>query len=249
MSKLICHLILLYAIFLASCKKDDLNKSINKCQVSLKDSSFKVYEVIGLEGNQKRIECDIIVASRNLTYFSANDSLADDYIWKIGNDPKTFRGRTIQIMFDKAVGYLDIELQVIRNASNVCYNSLTGKSIYRKTISVLSYQFAPLIGTYYGFNKSNTGKSFTVEILNNGLKNIPDQPSFNYNYNNEIIYGSCAFFIAGAGTYDPNFGAYATSGFGYLVNGKQLEIDYQYRKPLSDTSFRIVADTFYGIKQ
>lgn len=232
-----------------SCKKNISNQEINSCNGGIKDTSFKILELVGLEPHQKFFECDTIVASRNLVYFVANDSTADEYSWNFEGYPTIFTGRSITLRLDYPIDNLDITLTVKRNATNACFNYLPAVAHYKKHIAIVSPDNSPLLGRYYGYNASNPTKYFSIFILSNGLKNFPDTFTGNYYFKNEIIYGSCAFFIAGRGTYDPAYGAYGTEGFGYLKEHNKLIIDYNFQRPLMPATYTIVKDTFYGIKE
>jgi hypothetical protein len=239
----------LLIIGFSACDKTGVNEEVTVCK-SINDSSFSIKELVGLEGNQKLFEANIIVASRSLTYLVANDSLANEYSWRFSSSPQVFYGRSVGVVFNQAIGNEKIKLTIKRNPDNPCFGALSAQSEYSREIALVEVQSNPLLGSYYGYNASDKSSYFIVQILQNGIKNIPLKTEGSYYLQNEIIYGSSAFYIAAAGTFDPAYGAYATEGFGYLTNhNKGVEIDYKYKKPLGSSMYSIIKDTFYGIKQ
>lgn len=232
-----------------SCHKRGVSEFGN-CKSSIKDSSFRIEESVGLSGSERNFSVDTVVTSRNLTYFRANDTTADEYVWRFDGDPRTFTGREVALRLDQPIGKLNVTLIQSRDASNPCYNSLPHQVKYTKNLVIVNPNQNPVIGTYLGYTTSERNRQFLVSVLSNGLKNIPFPNTESYSFPNEIIYGSSSFYIAGAGTYDPSNGAYATSGFGFLSNNNQkLEIDFTYKKPSGVSGTVVLKDTFYGIKQ
>jgi hypothetical protein len=229
------------------CKKQDHITGGSSCKASAADSSFRIEELIGFN-EKKFFETDTVVNSRNPIYLNANDTTADEYLWNFDIDPRTFTGKSVAFSIDQPAGIIKITLTQKRSGSNACAGLLPSEIQFVKYLTVVDGSANPLIGNYYGYNQSDKNKFFTISILQNGLKNLPFTTSGNYYLQNEIIYGSTAFYIAGSGTYDPGYGAYATEGFGYIKKDNRLEIDYTYKLP-SANGFIITKDTFYGIKQ
>ena len=235
-------------LFLAGCKKNKVQDP-KSCAVNISDSSFVIQELIGLDSIQRFFECDTISASRRLTYFTAKDTTGDEYVWNFEGDPRVFSGKSVSFRLDQPINDLNITLTIKRNSSNTCFNFLPHSIEYSKKLTVVETTNNPILGKYYGYNKSNPAKYFSILLLLNGLKNLPDSTTGNYYLQNEIIYGSSAFYIAGAGTYDPDNGAFATQGFGFLKDHNKLEIDYTFKRPTSSNGYMSIKDTFYGIKQ
>lgn len=247
--KFLALTISVFFILLYSCDKKRNQDPVSLCKSNLQDTSFRIGEFVGLPGSERFYEADTIVASRNAVRLLANDSLADEYTWHFSTSSQLFSGRSVSVVFDQPIGAVQIILTIKRNPNNPCVGRFPAQAEYRKTVVIVDANSSPLLGTYSGYNMSDKSKTFSVQVLSNGIKNIPLPTTGNYWMQNEIIYGSSAFFMAGAGTYDPPYGAYATEGFGYLIKPKTIEIDYQYKKPVGSSDYTVMKDTFYGIKQ
>jgi hypothetical protein len=248
------NLLFLLSFFLflivLSCGKDKPEAAVSRCRASAADTSFQIQERVGIDDSARFFATDTIIASRELVYFTAKDTTADVYQWQIGTDPRTFTGKSVQLMFDAPYGTINIKLTQKRNAGNACLGVLPAERVYTKNLTVVSdASQLPMVGDFYGYNLSHPSQKFTVSILRNGVTNMPFPTGKPYNFQNEVSYGSTAFYLGGRGTYDPDFGAYATSGFGYLKErNRELQIDYSYRMPTA-TGSTLVKDTFIGVKQ
>lgn len=246
-----CLLLVLASLLLLiapACRKQKSLKESDVCLAAGKDTSFRIEERLG--GDAPRFfATDTVMASQELVYFTACDSTADEYSWQVGLDSRTFSGRTLQLSFGNVHGPLTIQLTQRRRPTNACYGQLPSEATYRRILTVVSPNDAPIRGSFYGCNKSDTAKKFTVTVLDNGVTNIPFPTGKDYQFWNEVDYSSTAFYLKGGGTYDPEHGAFATSGYGYLKGGNRaLQIAYSYRKPTT-TGVELLKDTFYGIKQ
>jgi hypothetical protein len=241
--------LLIVAFGMNACKKRSVNETVSACSAG-KDSSFTVKDLVGLSDDERLFDVETIMASRNAIFLTANDSLADSYEWSFSKSPTVFSGRSVNIILDRPIGDLKITLTIKRSPSHPCFAERGAQSVYSRNVTVVEPDAHPLFGKYYGYNTSNKAKFVTVEVLRNGLKNIPFETTAHYYFQNEIYGGSSGFYIGGGGTFDPDYGAYGTQGWGYLLNNnKELKIEYQYKLPRNVTGRLYVKDTFYGLKQ
>ncbi|HYH14528.1 MAG TPA: hypothetical protein VD794_04885 [Flavisolibacter sp.] len=234
---------------LQACKKSRVTLSEEPaCKLFPQDTSFTVALPIGPENDQRFFDADTVFSSWNPLHFTANDTTADEYVWKFSGDPRTYTGRQIKLAFTKEEEAVYITLTQKRKPTNPCAGSRPLEQVFTRRVTVVEPNKTPILGQFYGYNASNPTVKFTVEILNNGLRNLPLMPGGTYDYFNEIDYAPNAIYIKGLGTYDPPFGAYSTSGFGFLKNNNTaIQINYSYRIPSS--VYTRVTDTFYGIKK
>lgn len=243
-------LCILSFLLLLSCSKDKPHDPFEACKANTSDTSFLIQELVGIADSVRYFSTDTIFASRELTYFTAVDTTADEYTWQFGSDQRTFSGQTVTLKFTEPYGAIRVRLVQKRNPANPCYGKLPSEVRYVKELFLVEPAKAPIMGVFYGYNQSGPTRKFTVSVLINGVTNIPFPTGKDYNFHNEVGYGSTAFYLGGRGTYDPEFGAYGTSGFGFLKEGNRvLQIDYSYRKPLANGSVEVVRDTFTGVKQ
>lgn len=238
---------ILFFGLLLSCRKEKPLDPYWACKATKADTSFQIQELVGFWDSTRYFSTDTIFASHNLTYFKATDTTADEYIWQFGTDPRTFSGKTVSLKFTQPYGAVPVTLIQKRIPGNQCYGKLPSEVTYTKNLIVVT---KPLIlGNFYGYNQSDTTKKFMVSVLNNGVTNIPFPTGHQYNFWNEVEYGSTSFYLAGSGTYDPDFGAYATSGYGYLKNDNQvLYIDYFYSMPTANGRI-LKKDTYIGVRK
>lgn len=249
-TNLLFFIFILSSVFVFSCGKRKPIENTATCKASTADTSFFIQEKVGVFDSVRLFATDTIIASRELIYFSARDTTADEYTWSVGTDPRTFSGKALQLMFDQPYGTLDVKLVQKRMAANPCFGKLPTEVTYTRRLTVVgNASQLPITGNYYGYNLSDTTKKFTVSVLQNGVTGIPFPTGKDYNFRNEVSMGSTAFYLWGTGTYDPGFGAYATEGFGYLKEGNRiLQIDYFYKMPTANGSTP-KKDTFIGVKQ
>ena len=235
--------ILLCALIFIACKKDEQEVEV-LCKSSIADSSFIIYQPLGPSENERWFETDTIGASNDLIHFFAVDSTADEYSWQFSGDPRVFYGRQVRLRFLSEEEVL-ITLTQKRFPANYCYNILPNEKTYTKKLVVVPLAETPIYGKYFGHNASDTTIKFTIEILRNGLTNLPNGSQ--YDHRNEIYYASNAIYIGGVGTYDPDYGAYATEGYAYLQDrNSRIQVNYSYKTPASGGTH--IKDTFYGIK-
>jgi hypothetical protein len=240
-------ILILTCLSILSCVKEIEKENPDTCKVSTKDSSFRIEQVIGPDEDKRFFESDTIPSSRNTIYFTAVDSTADEYLWQFSGDPRIFKGKQVTLAFIY-VETVEVTLTIRRNPSNKCYEKFGEETTFKRNLTVVNPGESPIIGKYYGYNVSDTSKKFLVEVIANGLRNLPFTTTGDYYFQNEVQYASSAIYIGGIGTYDPPFGAYATEGFGYFKNNNTtIQIDYSYRMPA--TGYTRIKDTFYGIKQ
>ena len=237
-------------LLLLSCSKDRPHNSFAACKASTSDTSFLIQELVGITDSVRYFSTDTIFASQDLSYFKAVDTTADEYSWQFGADQRTFSGKTVTLKFTEPYGSVRVRLVQKRNPDNPCYGKLPSEVMYEKELFVVEPAKAPIISDFYGYNRSDPTRKFTVSVLRNGVTNIPFPTGKDYNFRNEVGYGSTAFYLGGGGTYDPEYGAYGTSGFGFLKEGNRvLQIDYTFRNPLAGGGVEVGRDTFMGVKQ
>lgn len=246
---IITAFLIILSTTLYSCKKSRVTLPEEPaCKILPKDTSFTVALPIGPENDQRFFDTDTVVSSWDRLYFTANDSTADEYVWQFSGDPRTFSGRQIKLAFTQEEEAVYITLTQKRKPTNPCAGARPLEQVFTRKVTVVKPEHAPILGQYYGYNSSNPAIKFTVEILNNGMQNLPLMPGGTYDYRNEIDYAANAIYIKGHGTYDPPFGAYNTEGFGFLKDkNTAIQINYSYRTPASGHTR--LKDTFYGIKR
>jgi len=164
------HLFFFLLLALAGCKSCDREKAIPPVEKPL-SAAFRFYDQVGgtdapiNEPGFRMIETDTFYQSKRGTYwpirviYQADDTSADNYSWKVGDDPRTFYNKASALQFSNP-GTYPVTLKISRQGKDgkVTSDSLT------KNFTIIRKEFHPIIGKYVGFNVSKPDSLFKVYI-------------------------------------------------------------------------------------
>ena len=134
-------------------------------------ASFNFYDQVGPFGSTigdpsyRLIETDTFYLAKAGTYTSfrviyiASDSTCDSYTWKIGDDPRTFKGKTSALLFDSP-GLYAVNLKVTKTAKD----GTKQKDSLTRNFRIIQTEYFPIIGKYIGYNISKPDSLFKFFI-------------------------------------------------------------------------------------
>lgn len=164
------HLFFFLLLALAGCKSCDREEAIPPIEKPL-SAAFRFYDQVGgtdapiNEPGFRMIETDTFYQSKRGTYwpirviYQADDTSADNYSWKVGDDPRTFYNKASALQFSNP-GTYPVTLKISRQGKDgkVTSDSLT------KNFTIIRKETHPLIGKYVGFNVSKPDSLFRIYI-------------------------------------------------------------------------------------
>lgn len=138
------------------------------CQgVEKKVLDFQIFERITNFGDvDTLIATDTVLAVTNVV-FEANGDY-DSYAWQIGDDPRVFTEKRVALRFLGDFGRVQVKLVATWQPSG-CFPEETGADTVEKTLTLISRDRAPIIGTYRGSLRSNPNDVFDIQVNRVGI--------------------------------------------------------------------------------
>lgn len=246
-------LILLGAfLFLFSgCRKcdDPCNKECDNydpcCATSPLTAEFAYYEDVDLssfpylKGLKKRIiEADTVLDTSPVL-FKAEFEDADEYTWRVGNDPREWSGKEFRLRFrDVPSGTsVPVTLTVRKTNDRICNPDAESEVSFTKNVVVMRPEFSPLIGRFQGIKKSTPSETIIVHFTHYSpdteppnLNNMPQIDWLFPNCGGELIelkrlsgYDFMYFNF-----YDIYYCCFEAQGFAWINENDELEIEFKH---------------------
>ncbi|HCS19730.1 MAG TPA: hypothetical protein DIW47_04060 [Bacteroidetes bacterium] len=92
-----------------------------------------------------------------LVNFDLEDKSCDSVWWKVGNDPRTFRGKNFSLSFAN-LGTIDVTCIVYNHKSSVCTND-DGYDTVVRSLELMPFEMSPTKGNYRGYFSNDPGKT------------------------------------------------------------------------------------------
>ena len=99
------------------------------------------------------------------TIFEADQDYTS-YLWRVGNDPRTWTTKSFSLTFDQPLGNVPVTLIVQKLPNKTCFPKDNGIDTLVKTFYVKQYVKGPskFVGNYEGFEVGNETSAYTVRI-------------------------------------------------------------------------------------
>lgn len=128
--------------------------------------NFQILENVG----DSLVETDTALQYGYITFKAPDDY--DTYDWTIGTDPRSFTEKEVRLLFTEAEGRVDITLKSTKT-QDPCFPDDPTELTITKSVYVVQWQYAPIIGKYAGYFESTPLVKDTIEI-----KYIPSYDEF-----------------------------------------------------------------------
>lgn len=128
--------------------------------------NFQILENVG----DSLVETDTALQYNYITFKAPDDY--DSYEWIIGTDPRSFTEKEVRLLFTQAEGRVDITLKSTKT-QDPCFPDDPTELTITKSVYVVQWQYAPIIGKYAGYFESTPFVKDTIEI-----KYIPSYDEF-----------------------------------------------------------------------
>ena len=231
---------------LAGCQHKDPDPCAAQTPTS---AAFTMQEQLGILGKFRRFQVDSAIASGIVpVVFTALDSTAEVYEWRIGTESQPRLGRSIVLGFQNPYDAVDIRLTVKKQPNPHCFPDDDGVDAQQQKLVIIPREESPIIGVYEGYNLSAPGNRFRITIESGGILNLPR--GCRYDLRNDFLLGARSVYVFSS-VFSQEYGAGAINGWGALAsdNRNTIRFEYDYNdatKPL--VSSPRLHDTFVGTR-
>lgn len=99
------------------------------------------------------------------TIFEADQEYTS-YLWRVGNDPRTWTTKVFSLTYNEALGNVPVTLIVQKLPNKTCFPKDNGIDTLVKTFYVKQYVEGPskFVGSYEGSEKGSESSIYTVQI-------------------------------------------------------------------------------------
>jgi hypothetical protein len=150
--------LLVISTWTSSCDPNEVKKSPDPCKGKIGYSGdFLILENVG----DSLVQTDTALRYNYITFRAAG--IYDSYEWKIGNDARTFTGKEVRLLFTEAEGKINVTLKS-RKASDSCFPEAPIEATVTKSVYVVEWVHAPILGKFLGYFKSAPTIQETIEI-------------------------------------------------------------------------------------
>jgi hypothetical protein len=266
---------------LSSCKKcdDPCDKRCDNydpcCGLEPLTADFKYFEdpffdaMLASAGLKRRLnEADTVLDSSPVL-FRANIEDADEYIWKVGNDPREWNTREFRLDFRDVPSFtsIPITLTVRRKAGKKCFpNELEEITVTREMV-VVRPMYAPILGKFEGYRKNYPNEKIVVEVASVSTSPFDPDPNLRpqiewltplcggKNLHEMRRYNGYRFLIFYTHDEARQSCCFRQRGYAWINEDGDLEVEYEYLpypNPLAadsckfDVNEALVKDYFIG---
>lgn len=257
MTRLVSTIVTLVCIFVVTgCDRENIPPKKDPC-VERKsfNGDFEILEHVG----DSLVATDSALQYNSVT-FRASD-IYDLYEWKIGDDDRKFTSREVTLLFTEAIGRINVTLKS-RKKIDPCFPDDPSQMTVTKTVDIIEWQYAPIIGKYVGSFGSTPNQKDTVEVKFTST-GYDEFGSFDLiNINRGCMLNPDGIFES---VWDTNergvqaFGFQSWSAFYYgckapdvwikLIGRDSLDVSFTYKDNSNpQPPYPVVRDTFKGIR-
>ncbi|MDL5048739.1 hypothetical protein QQ054_22255 [Oscillatoria amoena NRMC-F 0135] len=239
------------------CDSDENEVPTDPCKLKTPyTGDFRIYENVG----DSLVETDTALRYGYVTFKAPGNYTT--YSWTIGHDPRTFTEKEVTLLFTLAEGKVDITLRSTK-ARDACFPDDPLEMTVTKSVYIINWEYAPIIGRYAGHFASTPLAMDTVEIkyltsydefggfrlinINKGCMVNPEFPESSVWTGGDRGARAFSFFANGIfynGCKSPNVWLQLTSRDSIHAQFSYLERE----SPLQPPPYPKVTDQFTGIR-
>ena len=113
---------------------------------------------------------DTVFPNNSIEFEAIQNS--DEYVWKVGDDARTWTTKKFRLNFIGFIGTLPIHLIVKNNSvDTLCNPGDDGIDTVTKYLTVVGRESLAILGSYKGYNLDNPSDTFTVTVRTTDYRN------------------------------------------------------------------------------
>ncbi|MFN9303631.1 MAG: hypothetical protein ACK6DA_12750 [Candidatus Kapaibacterium sp.] len=113
---------------------------------------------------------DTVFPNNSIEFEAIQNS--DEYVWKVGDDERTWTTKKFRLNFIGFIGTLPIHLIVKNNSvDTLCNPGDDGIDTVTKYLTVVGRESLAILGSYKGYNLDNPSDTFTVTVRTTDYRN------------------------------------------------------------------------------
>lgn len=144
----------------SSCDSNEIKRTDPCKGKTAYSGDFSILENVG----DSLVQTDTALRYNYITFRAEGNY--DSYEWKIGNDPRTFTDKEVRLLFTEAEGKINVTLKS-KKTKDSCFPEAPIEATITKSVYVVDWAYAPIIGKYLGFFKSTPTIQDIIEIRYN----------------------------------------------------------------------------------